>query len=350
VPLKKMQIEFINPLLNPLYTEFINSHADASFFHSPTWARVLHETYGFIPQCIACIENGQIRGLISFMETHSLFGTKRCVSLPFSDFCEPLFENGDDFQKTFEALTRKAQAEKWVSIQLRGGTRLHSSAEPYDTIITHDIDLTQSEPALFQSFRSSTKRNIRNAKESGLAVTHETSLEATREFYRLQCLTRKEHGLPPQPWIFFKNLHEKAISRDMGFITLAAIDKKFIAGYVFLIHGNRALYKYGASDKVYQNLRPNNLVLWEGIRKCQVLGCRNLNLGRTEMHNIGLLQFKQGFTQTKSTINYYNYNIKEKRYLLGSRPQNEGLKKAVISKFPIPILQCIGSAIYKFAG
>ena len=47
------------------------------------------------------------------------------------------------------------------------------------------------------------------------------SAEAMQEFYKLQCLTRKRHGLPPQPLHFFLNIHRHILSQNMGMIVLA---------------------------------------------------------------------------------------------------------------------------------
>ena len=39
------------------------------------------------------------------------------------------------------------------------------------------------------------------------------SVEAVRIFYSLQCQTRKKHGLPPQPFKFFLNIHKHILSQ-----------------------------------------------------------------------------------------------------------------------------------------
>ena len=51
-------------------------------------------------------------------------------------------------------------------------------------------------------------------------------------FCRLNCLTRKTHGLPPQPDSFFDNIHKNIIAEDKGFICLGYYDDKVIAGVV----------------------------------------------------------------------------------------------------------------------
>ena len=83
---------------------------------------------------------------------------------------------------------------------------------------------------------------------------------------------------------------------------------------LFLIFKEKGFYKYGAMDRRYQFLRPSNLIMWEGIRKCRDIGCTVLNLGRTEMHHHGLLQYKQGFGCQKHMIRYFRYELKKKAF------------------------------------
>ena len=67
-----------------------------------------------------------------------------------------------------------------------------------------------------KSFRESTRRNIRQAEKEGVEVTLRHTREALAAFYRLHCLTRRYHGLPPQPWSFFEKIHEHIIAPAEG--------------------------------------------------------------------------------------------------------------------------------------
>jgi len=64
-------------------------------------------------------------------------------------------------------------------------------------------------------------------------------------------------------WII-KNIFDHVISRDHGDVVLASFNEKVIAGAVYFDFGEKAIFKYGASDRAYHHLRPNNLIMWEG--------------------------------------------------------------------------------------
>ena len=90
--------------------------------------------------------------------------------------------------------------------------------------------------------------------------------QAINDFYQLHVQTRRRHGLPPQPASFFLNIYEHIIKPGLGFIVLAQRESRPIAAAIFFRFGRNALYKYGASDKRFQEFRANDLVMWHGIQ------------------------------------------------------------------------------------
>ena len=169
-----------------------------------------------------------------------------------------------------------------------------------------------------------------------------------QKFYRLNCITRKVHGLPPQPLSFFKKIHERVISAEHGFVALASHSNRVVAGAVFFLFGSRAIYKYGASDRHHQHLRANNLVMWEAIRWCAANGFKGFSFGRTEPENKGLLQFKRGWGTREDHLNYYKFDFREKCFL----SKKSGLKTSYhfFRHLPLPLLRLTGSLLYRHVG
>jgi len=124
---------------------------------------------------------------------------------------------------------------------------------------------------------------------------------------------------------------------------------KYIAGAVFFHSNGRAYYKYGASDRNYQHLRSNNLVMWEAIQWYSGNGLKSLCMGRTEPDHEGLLQFKTGWGTTEQSINYYRYDFKRGSFITSSSNVT-GLHNKIFKNMPIPILNKVGALLYKHVG
>jgi CelD/BcsL family acetyltransferase involved in cellulose biosynthesis len=70
---------------------------------------------------------------------------------------------------------------------------------------------------------------------------------------------------------------------------------RLIGASVYLKWGDTLYYKFNASAQDALAVRPNNLLVWEGIRLAQSLGCRTLDLGPSDEDQPGLIRFKREF-------------------------------------------------------
>jgi len=283
------------------------------------------------------------------MEVKSFLTGSRGVSLPFTDHCPPIAENQNAFNEIFNKVIRYGENANWKAINLKCCVNyLRSTTLPFEAFVIHDLDVSQDEDEIFSNFRDSTKRNIKKAIQNGVQVKIQNSLDSVKEYYRLNCITRKKHGLPPQPFYFFKKIHEYIISQNKGFVVLATHQEKVIAGAVFFQFAHQAIFKYGASNPKYLNLRPNNLVMWEAIRWYCRKGYKIFNFGRTEFEHKGLLQFKRGWGTEEEILNYYKYDFTRNGFV----SKRAGLKSSykVFKHMPAPLLRLTGNLLYRHVG
>lgn len=343
-----MDIRVINPLEYPDWDELLRTAEGATFFHTSAWARVLSDAYGYRPLYFSSIENGRLRGVIPVMEINGVLAGKRGVSLPFTDICHPLAETPAVLQALMEQLTRHGKRAGWGHIEFKGGGTLFDHAPRAAEHFTHSLELDEDEAGLLKAFRASTRRNIRHAQKAGVVVKLSHTREALEAFYRLHCLTRRHHGLPPQPWSFFSRIYAHIIARDKGFVALGMHGNQPIAAAVYFHFQGRALYKFGASDRLHQHLRGNNLVMWEAIRWYRQNGFRSLHFGRTEPENQGLLQFKNGWRAVEGKIAYYKLDLKKDAFIAGG----PGFIKPypICRRLPIPVLRLAGRLLYRHLG
>lgn len=343
-------MRFLDPLADPQWDERLLAHEDASVFHTAGWARVLKDSYGYTNDYLVETEGDRMLFLLPLMEVRSLLTGKRAVSLPFTDFCDPLLAGeapGETSGETvLAALVARGRERGWRYFELRGGGRLLGGHQPATTVLEHELDLAPSEEALFAGLKESTRRNIRKAGREGVEVEIGTSAEMVESFYRLNCLTRREHGLPPQPISFFRNLHESTLARGQGRVVLATVRGQVAGGALYLHFGRNALYKYGASDPRFLALRPNDLVMWEAIRWYRSGGFRTLSLGRTEHHHEGLRRYKIAWGVKEQEKPYYRYDFAAAGFVR-ARAAEAGVSATVFRHLPVGISRLIGSALYR---
>ena len=343
-----MTLSLLNPVEYPKWDDLLLTAERATFFHTSAWARVLSEFYGYKPLYFCAIEGVRLTGLIPVMEIDSFLTGKRAVSLPFTDICPVLVDSEGAFQGLLDCLRKHGRKAAWKSIEFRGGGEYFGTAPAVATHFTHTLALDQDEGKVFAAFKSSTRRNIRRALAEGVEVKFLVSQEAVADFYRLNCLTRRDHGLPPQPRHFFGKIYEHIIAMGKGFVVLVLNQGRPIAGAVFFHFREEGIYKYGASDKHFRHLRANHLVMWEAIRWCCRNGIRSFSFGRTEPENKGLLQFKRGWGTKEDKVAYYKLNLIENAF----SAEASGVRSSysVCRFLPVPVLQLAGRVLYRHVG
>jgi lipid II:glycine glycyltransferase (peptidoglycan interpeptide bridge formation enzyme) len=283
---------------------------------------------------------------LPLMEVDSWLTGRRGIALPFTDDCEPLCPDGEEFQKLFAGAVEFGKSRNWKYLELRGGRELLGEVPASLSFYGHGLDLTAGADKLFSQLESSVRRAIRKAEKSGVTVEILKNVEAVRIFYALQCQTRKKHGLPPQPFKFFLNIHRHILSQNMGMIVLARHQGRPVAASVYFNFDDRAIYKFGASDEKFQELRGANLVMWAAIKEFVRRGAKHLDLGRTSIANEGLRKFKLGWGATEHKIEYVKFDLKKNEFVADA-DETSGWHTRVFRIMPVFLARAVGAALYK---
>jgi lipid II:glycine glycyltransferase (peptidoglycan interpeptide bridge formation enzyme) len=190
-------------------------------------------------------------------------------------------------------------------------------------------------------------RNVRRAERSGLLVEQGTSPQAVETFYRLHLLTRRRLGVPIQPRRFFERLAEEVLAAGLGFVLTVRQGDVPLAAAVFLAWKGVLVYKYGASDARYWNLRPNHLLFWWAIR----WGCehdyRVLDWGRTDLTDRGLRDFKSGWGAIESPLEYAV--VADQPPSLAPSRLHSALRLLIRHSSPW-VCRALGEHLYRYAG
>ncbi|HEY1663720.1 MAG TPA: GNAT family N-acetyltransferase [Verrucomicrobiae bacterium] len=339
-------IQWADPLEHSDWDSRLKSHPANSFFHNSAWANVLAETYGFKPIYFVANEKNAVHSLLPLMEVDSRLTGRRGVALPFTDNCEPPCPDLHSFKNLFRNAVEIGKLRGWDYLEIRGGQRFFNGTPPSLAFYGHTLDLPADENALFGQLASPVRRAIRKAEKEGVRVEISQEFGAVKTFYSLQCKARKRHGLPPQPFSFFKNIHKHVLEANMGFVALARRKKTPIAGAMYFHSGESAIYKFGASDEKFQHLRGNNLVMWEAIRRLSQEGMKKLDLGRTSVGNDGLRRFKLGWNAQEKPICYFRFSLDKDKFI-PVKDEASGWHNRIFRTLPIAVSRLFGKVLYR---
>ncbi len=344
-----MSFRLLNPLGVPDWNvRFVTPGSD-SFFLTREWASVIHDSYGYTPCYLVADTYEAVPMLMPLMDVHSWLTGCRGVSLPFSDFCEPIGLVPARADALLAAVGDLGAQRGWRYCEFRSASGFAAETPVFARYWRHNLDLASGEYVLFSRLSGSVRTAIRKAAKAGVTVSFGHSRGALCEFYKLHALTRRGHGLPAQPFRFFASLHRHVLSAGLGVVALAHYEGRAIAASVFAFHGRQALYKYGASDKHYQKLRAANLIMWEAIRRFVGQGYAQLAMGRTAFAHDGLRRFKLGWGTAEAEVGYRRYDLRSRQFqTLAGTDRAAGY--AFIRVLPVSLARIAGAILYRHVG
>lgn len=312
-------------------------------FHSPPWLAVLHQTYGFhIRARLRLDENGQPQAAIPYVRVQDMMDS-RLVSLPFSDFCDPLVDSTESWHCLIDSLLNEN-----LPLSLRCLHNAIPVTEPrLPTVYQaywHSLDLTSDDDSRWQGLASSARRAIKKAQSSGVVVKIAESKNDLRAFYELHMRVRKEkYSMVAQPYAFFENIWNNFVEPGNGALIVATCGGKVVGGVFFLVWNNRFYYKFNASDFDYIQYRPNDLVVWEASKYGHSRGYDYLDFGLSDSDQEGLVRYKRKYATQEKQVSFLRHTpdgfpSEETRQLRQLFPQltdlfvNEGVPNHITEK------------------
>jgi hypothetical protein len=336
---------FVDPLTLPNWDAQVAEYPEANVFHSAGWARVLHETYGHKPLYLGRFGADGGNHLLPVMEVTSPLTGRRGLTLPFTDFCQPLTNGTVPAARNWERVLALGRQRGWRYFECRGPNIAPAGARPALTFHAHELDLSPPEEELLGNLDASVRRAIRRALAARLTIEIKTDLASVRDYYALHCRTRRWHGVPPQPFRFFASIQRHLLVLGLGCVIQARLGERIVASAIFLHFGRKAKFKFGASDRDFQSLRANSLLMWEAIKWHAARGFTSLHFGRTSTANEGLRRFKMGFGPREERLDYFRYGFRRRDFVTTTDQAHSRLN-SVFRHLPLRLLRALGSSIY----
>ena len=344
----------LDPLQDPRWPEFLQSHPEASVFHTPGWLEALRRTYGYEPTLFSTSAPGEeLKNGIVCCRVKDWVRGCRLVSLPFSDHCQPLVDSDETLKLLLGALRENQEREKWKYFELRPlvswntGQEGRPSFAAGEEFFFHTLDLRPSLETIFHNFhRSCVQRKIHRAERESLDYEAGRSEALLAKFYHLLLLTRRRHQLPPQPLAWFRNLAD--CLGDRLAIRLVSKEGQPIASILTMSFKNSLVYKYGCSDARFHNLGGMPLLFWRAVQEGKELCAEEFDLGRSELDNPGLVNFKEHLGSTGSRLSYLRIERDPSRSTVTDWKVRCARK--AFTYMPNPFLQVVGNLFYRYIG
>lgn len=305
------------------WEETISKSANATFFHSPTWAKIIAKTYPEMGIATKGIELGDgtwaVLPLISVRSRLSgIFSTyysmvpgvyggiitngRRLTSVEldmiFSTLKGLKFNHIIYVDNPFESYQIPESYQK---------------KEMFTQVIKLDADFEKTR----RNFSRGNKSNINKSAKKGVTIEIARNYVDYKEYYEIYKDTLTRWGDRASSHYSFKLFHTifKMNSPHIK-LWLAKANNKAIAGSLVFYQNNHAVAWHGACLQSHFECRPNNLLYAEIIRDACNNGYKYFDFNPSGGHE-GVVRFKESFGALRLNFSVYQWssNAVYKTYL-----------------------------------
>ena len=347
-----MHVYSFDPLADPRWDELVGRHRNASIFHTSGWLRSLQRTYGFAPLAFTTSRPPEpLRNAVVVCAVRSWLTGNRLVSLPFSDHCDPLVDDAEELRALSEGVEQYRARGGWKYAELRPtrpGLAMDPSFQVASSYYLHRLDLQPSVDDLWRGFHlDSIQRRIRRAEGERLEYEEGSSEALLGKLYHLLGLTRHRHLLPVQPLAWFRNLVECLGSAVC--VRVVSKNGEPAAGILTLTHRTTVVYKYGGSDARYHRFGGMPYLFWRMIQDAKRSAADEIDLGRTDVDNSGLVIFKERWAAQRSDLIYRRSPPPPTSRRGPSSDRFRWVRRAFF-ELPLGLRQAIANLLYRHLG
>ncbi len=275
----------------------------ATVFHTAAWARLWEEEWPDARWEAVALEEGEGYAAAIGAIVRRRGPARVLYSMPFATYGGPLVRAGHPDP----AGARRALLEAWAGEARRWGV-LRSELAWYGGLrgeipeglgalegFTHVLPLTPDLDALWEGFAPSTRRLVRQAQESGLAIHAVEREEELRVFYDLAVETVRRRGGSPKPYSLYARIFSSLVPAGLARYHLVHHGEEAVAGSLHFFHEGSAFSWLPVSRERHWHLRPNNFLIARLLETLAEAGYLEYNFGASPPDAAGLIRFKEGW-------------------------------------------------------
>lgn len=349
-------VAVIDPLSDPRWDAFVESHPFGWLCHLSGWKQVLEKSFAHIHgHCIVLTRDGAIRAGMPIFEVRSRLLGNRLVSIPYATLCDPLVSSREEMAGLFSKALDLSKDLGTSSIEIR--TMLSGSYVKDDRCSSapffkhHFIPLDRPPESLSKSFhRTCVRQRITRSKQSSIDISRGATASDVDEFYSLYLMSRKQLGLPPQPVAFFRALFDTFHPQRRVAMLFARKDGLAIGSLILFKFNSRVSCEFAVWNEKYIGISPLHGLFWEAIQAAYREGFKIFDFGRTSPDNHTLMDFKNRWGTQVIDLPIFCYPKNNSACITNKMLMAKRIVREVCRAVPDPIFEAFGKFLYRHMG
>ncbi len=324
---------------------FVTAHAEATFFHLSGWKTVIEHAFGHNTYFLYAEHDGEISGILPLVQVKSLLFGHTLTSTAFCVYGGIVANDEQSYLELDNYACQLAQQLGVDCLELRN-MRQKTPERPYKALyVTFRKQLAADVEQNLLAIPRKQRAMVRKGIEAGLTSTIDNNVDRLHQAYSESV---RNLGTPVFAKKYLQTL--QTVFADQCEILSVEHNGQLIASVMSFYFKDEVLPYYGGGTALARDLKGNDFMYWEVMRRAVEKGVNVFDYGRSKI-GTGSYSFKKNWGFTPEPL-FYEFHLVKATTLPDINPLNPKYQLFIAAwkRLPLPISQFIGPWLSKDLG
>ncbi|MGF1529315.1 MAG: FemAB family XrtA/PEP-CTERM system-associated protein [Candidatus Competibacterales bacterium] len=332
--------------LEARWDAFVRHHPDGTFFHLSGWRRVLQDALGHGTEYLYSRRHGVITGVLPLGHINSWLFGNNLISIPFGVYGGVLATDGESQQVLLAQATALAERRQVDSLELRHRRRVCPEWPAKDQLYATFTKALDPDPEVnLKAIPRKQRAMVRKGIAAGLMADETDDVDL---LFRIYAESVRNLGTPVFPRRYFHAL--KATFGDACRILVVRHQGSPVAAVMSFYFEDQVLPYYGGSIPTARELKANDFMYWELMRRAVEEGLGRFDYGRSKV-GTGAYSFKKNWGFEPEPL-VYEYHLVKAKAVPEINPLNPKYRVFIAAwkRLPLAISRRLGPLLARDLG
>ncbi|RMD80216.1 MAG: FemAB family PEP-CTERM system-associated protein [Gammaproteobacteria bacterium] len=345
-PALRLAVRELGPADAGRWDAFVQACPEATFFHRAGWARVLEEAFGHRPRFLYAERGGRIEGVLPLAEVRSLLMGHALISSPFCVYGGVAAASEEARRALLEAAAALARERGVDYLELRHLERRCPGWPCQDRLyVTFRKALDPDPERNLLAVPRKQRAMIRKGIQAGLRAEPEEGVDT---LHRVYARSVRRLGTPVFARSYFALLRE--VFGEACEVLVVYEGREPVAAVLSFVFRDEILPYYGGGTERARQVKGNDFMYWEVMRRAAARGLRRFDYGRSKV-GTGSYAFKKNWGFVPEPL-HYEYRLVKARRVPEVNPLNPRYRLFVETwkRLPLPLTLWLGPRLIRHLG
>ena len=327
------------------WDNFVQASTEATFFHQSGWKDVMERAFGHKSYFLYSEHNGEITGILPLVHINSLLFGNTLVSNAFCVYGGIVANDEQTRLKLDQEACRLAVELGVDCLEIRNRSQQTPERPCKDLYVTFrkelDGDVEKNMAAIPRKQRAMVRKGI----EAGLTSAIDEDVD---NLHRAYSESVRNLGTPVFSKKYFQIL--KDVFADQCEVLTVELNGQLVASVMSFYYKDEVLPYYGGGTGLARNVKGNDFMYWEVMRRAVEKGVKIFDYGRSKI-GTGSYSFKKNWGFTPEPL-FYEFHLVKADSLPDINPLNPKYRLFIAAwkRLPLPVSQMLGPWLSKDLG